>query len=701
MRCAPAHALSLGLAAVLLACSPPPSPSAPPAPSASAATSSATPGASAIDVSGMDPSVAPGQDFFGYVNGGWVKSTPIPPDRAHYGVTEVLEETIEKRNADLFKEIAAAKAPAGSELAKLADYYASFLDEAAVEAKGIRPLAPRLDKIRAIANKGDLARYLGGTLRADVDILNNTDLSTDDIFGVWVAQDLNDPSKYAPFLVQGGLGMPDRDYYLTASPRMEDIRTKYRAHVAAVLTLLGVKDAQAKAGRVFDLEKKIAEVHVNREDSADVEKGNNHVSRRDLATSAPGMDWSAFLGAAALDKETTFVVWQPSATKGISALVASQPLDVWKDYLTFHAALHTSEVLPKAFVDEDFAFYGKTLRGTEKLKDRWKRGIDATNHALGEAVGKLFVERWFPAAEKARVDEMVKNIIAAFAKRIDAIDWMAKETKSRAKAKLAVLKVGIGYPDKWRDYSGLEVVRGDAFGNAERAEMFEYKRNLAKLGRPVDRGEWVFLPQEVNAVNLPAMNALNFPAAILQPPFLDPKRPLPMDYGATGATIGHEICHSFDDTGALFDDAGRVKNWWTKEDFAHFKTAAAELVKQFDAYRPFPDAAVNGKLTLGENIADVAGLAAAYDAYRVAFESHQAPSVAGLTGDQQFFLSYAWSWREKIREPALRERLLTDGHAPAEYRADVVRNLDVWYDAFNVKPGQALFLAPNVRVRVW
>jgi predicted metalloendopeptidase len=327
--------------------------------------------------------------------------------------------------------------------------------------------------------------------------------------------------------------------------------------------------------------------------------------------------------------------------------------------------------------------------------------VSATNQALGEAVGRLYVARYFPPAEKARAEEMVKNELAAFARRIDALEWMAPQTKARAKAKLAVLKVGVGYPDKWRDYSELEVVAGDALGNNARAALFNYRRNLKKLGQPVDRGEWVMNPQLVNAVNLPAMNALNFPAAILQPPYFDPKRPVVMDYGAAGAVIGHEISHSFDDQGALFAASGRLENWWTPEDFAHFTASSAQLVKQYDGYRPFPDLAVNGKLTVSENIADVAGIAAAYDAYRLSLGGKEAPSVQGLTGDQQFFVSFAQMWRQKTREPALRQQVVTDSHAPAEYRADTVRNCDPWYAAFAVKPGQKLYLAPADRVRMW
>ncbi len=536
---------------------------------------------------------------------------------------------------------------------------------------------------------------------ADVDVLNATQLDTENLLGLWVAQDLDDPTKYSPFLLQGGLGMPDRDYYLSPSPKMAEIRTKYLAHVATVLKLAGLSQVDEKAGRVIELERKIAAVHVSREDTENVEKGNNHWDKKDLSRRAPGLDWATYLEAAGLTRASDFVVWQPKALTGISALVRSQPLQTWKDYLAFHAVERVANFLPKAFVDEHFAFHGGVLQGTPQITDRWKRGVRYTDEALGEVVGKLYVARYFPASEKARAEAMVRNIVAAFGHRIDTLSWMAEETKTKAKAKLAALKVGVGYPDKWRDYSSLDIVRGDVLGNKWRSEQFELKRNLNKLGQSVDRGEWVMNPQLVNAVNLPAMNALNFPAAILQPPDFDPSRPEVMDYGSSGAVIGHEICHSFDDEGALFDATGRLNNWWTKDDFAHFRASSAALVAEFDAYKPFPDVHVNGKQTSSENIADVAGLNAAFEAYRVSYGSKEAPTFQGLTGDQQFFLSFAQSWRSEIREPALRQRLVTDGHAPVEYRADTVRNLDAWYSAFSAKEGQRLFLHANARVHVY
>ena len=654
-----------------------------------------------LDLPGMDLSVAPGDAFYAYANGAWEQRTEIPADRGSYGVDAEVTDLTDRQTATLIKAAAAAKAPAGSERRKIGDCYTSFMDEAAIEAQGLRPLAPTLKAIAGLRDRKELAHFLGTTLRADVDVLNATHIETPNLFGLWVAQDLDDPSRYAPFLLQGGLGLPERSYYLDPSKGMAEIRAQYLTHVAAMLKLAGESDTPGKAAAILELETRMAKAHVSRETTGDVLKGNNHWTRAEFGTKAPGLDWEAFFAAAGLTRPKVFVVWQPTAVTGLSALVAEAPLTTWKAYLTFHAIQGRARVLPKVVEDQSFSFYGKVLSGATKPRERWVHGVAATNHALGEAVGKVYVARHFPPAEKARAQQMVTNLIAAFRTRIQQLAWMTPATKAKAVAKLATLKVGVGYPDRWRDYRGLKIVAGDAFGNAERAERFEYQRNLRKLGRPIDRTEWVMTPQTVNAVNLPVMNALNFPAAILQAPYFDPKRPVVMDYGAIGAVIGHEISHSFDDSGSLFDATGKLRNWWTPEDLKHFQASADQLVRQYDAYRPFPDLAINGKQTLGENIADVAGLAAAYDAYRLTLGGKPAPVVQGFTGDQQFFISYAQSWREKTREPMLRQQILTDGHAPASYRPATVRNLDAWYAAFQVRPGQTLFLAPADRVKIW
>ena len=652
-----------------------------------------------LDLAGMDSQVKPGDDFFRYANGRWLATTEIPADRSSWGVGAELTELTNRRVQDLIQT--AAKAAPGTEARKIGDYYASYLDEPTIESLGLKPLRPTLARIAAIKDKKALAAEFGRELRADVDALNSTNFYTDHLFGLWVEQDLNNPKRYAPYLLQGGLGMPDRDYYLSASPRMEKIRTAYKAHIAKVLELAGHKDAQAEANAVYDLELKIAQAHAPRVDSEDVLKANNAWARTDFAKKAPGLDWTAFFTAAGLAQRPQFIVWHPKATAGESALVASQPLGVWKTYLTYLQLNHYSGVLPKAFSDERFAFYGTTLSGTPQQQARWKRAVNSTNDALGMAVGKLYAAKYFPPESKAKVQAMVGDLIAAFRVRIEKLDWMAPATKKEAERKLSTLKVGVGYPDHWIDYSTLKVVSGDALGNAQRAELFEYRRNLAKFGKPVDRGEWAMTPQLVNAVNLPVRNALNFPAAILQAPYFDPRNPVAMNLGATGATIGHEISHSFDDQGAMFNADGALKNWWTPSDLAHFQASGKALAEQYSKYRPFPDLALNGEQILSENIADIAGLNAAYDAYRLANGGKEGPAQQGFSGDQQFFLAFSQSWRETRREAAMRQAIVTDGHAPDEYRADTVRNMDTWYAAFSAKPGEKLYLAPADRVRIW
>jgi putative endopeptidase len=665
----------------------------------------AEPSAKTADLSaGMDTSIRPGDDFFAYANGGWLKNTSIPPDRSSFGVFAQLEELTSKQVADLIRDVAASAPAAGSVERQVGDYYNSVMDEAAIETKGLAPLQLTLQRIDGVKDAATLAHFLGTTVRADVDVLNNTQLHTDHIFGLWVAQDLDDPVHYSPFLIQGGLGMTDREYYISDSPHMRELQEKYKNYIASLLRLSGVAagDIEAQTARIYDLERRIAEAHVNRADSEDVQRGHNHWSRQDFPHRAPGLDWNAFFAGAELAKQTTFVVWQPTAAEGISALTKSVPLSTWKEYLRLRAIDHFSELLPKVFDDAHFAFYGSTLQGTPQLPERWKRAVADTNHALGDEVGRLYVQRYFPPDAKQNIQQLVQNLLAAFAGRIDALEWMTPETRVQAKAKLAVLEVGVGYPDQWIDYCALRIVPADAYGNAERAELFRYEHDLAKLSRAqVDRSEWVLTPQIVNAVNLPAMNALNFPAAILQAPFFDPNRPAVLNYGSVGAIIGHEISHSFDDQGAQFDATGKLREWWSAQDYAHFKESSQQLAAQFDAYKPFPDLAVNGKQTLSENIADLGGLAAAYGAYRSSLGGTEAPRSGGFSGDQQFFLSFAQTWRSKYRDAALRQLVVSNGHAPAPYRASTVRNIDAWYIAFDVQPNQSLYLPPAKRVRIW
>lgn len=648
----------------------------------------------------MDKSAVPGDDFNTYANGGWIKATPIPADKGRYGISSILIDQTREQTRKLIED-AAKSAPAGnSDARKVGDYYTSFMDEPAIEAKGLTPLKPQLAAIAAIADRRALSRAIGARLRADVDALNATNFETENLFGVWVTQGLEDPSRGYVYLLQGGLGMPDRDYYLSPSPHMADLRKQYQAHIAAMFQLAGVSDPAARAARVFALETKMAGVHATRVESEDVH-GAVSWKREELPAKAPGLDWPALLDAASLDQAPVLIIWHPKAIPGLSALAAKEPLDAWKDWLMFHDIEQSATFLPKVFVDERFNFQGKALSGIPQLRPRWQRAMDLTSAALPDPVGKLYVERHFPAETKAKVQAMVSDIVTAFGKRIDALAWMTPETRTKAKRKLETLKVGVGYPDKWDDYSGLQIVAGDPLGNAQRAQLFRYRQQLAKLQQPVDRGEWWMSPQTVNAVNLPLQNALNFPAAIIQPPYFDANADAAHNYGSMGAIIGHEISHSFDDQGSQFDADGRLANWWTKDDLEHFQAAGQALAAQFDTYRPFPDLAVNGKQTLSENIADIAGLLAAYDAYRLSLGGKPDVVKDGFNGDQRFFISYAQSWRNKEREAQLRRQIATDGHAPGQYRADTVRNMDAWYPAFNVSAGQKLFLAPPERVRVW
>ena len=676
-----------------------------PTPATPQPTAKAAPGAAAtigIDTAGLDRAVKPGDDFDEYANGGWRKTAVIPDDRASTGIFLAVFQKAEKRNADLIQGIGKSNPAAGSDARRIADYYAAYMDEAAIEQHGLEPLKPELAKIDAIANAADFARVLGSGLRADVDPLNATDLDTDRLFGLFVTQGLEDPSHNTAYLLQGGLGMPNRDYYLSSDKEMAAFRDQYQTYVAAILKQAGIADGDAKAKAIVALETKIANAQASIVDTEDVHKANNPWPTAEFAKRAPGLDWAAYFDAAGLSKQAQVVAWQSDAIRKLSALTASEPLQTWKDWLAFHAInRNASGLLPKAFDDLNFGFYGHVLNGTPKQRERWKRGIGRVNTDLGDAVGQLYVKQYFPASSKAQVQTMVDNILAAFDDRVGALDWMTPATREKAKAKIATVRVGVGYPDTWRDYSALEIRPDDALGNHARAEEQEYRHQVAKLGAPVDRGEWWMTPQTVNAVNLPLQNALNFPAAILEPPFFDPNADAAANYGAIGAVIGHEISHSFDNIGAEFDAQGRLQNWWTPEDQAHFKAAGQRLVAQYDAYEALPGLHLKGEQTLGENIADVSGLNIAHAAYLKSLGGKPAPVIDGLTGDQRFFLAFAQSWREKTRDAALRAQIVGDGHSPGRFRAQTVRNLDAWYDAFPSQPGEKLYLEPADRVRIW
>ncbi len=659
------------------------------------------PAAHGIQVSHIDRSVRPGDDFFRYTNGEWLNKVQIPQDRAAVGVFSVLSDRADEQTRSLVQEAAKSNAAAGSNTRKIADLYDSYMDEAAIEKRGLEPLRPHLQAIAAIKDKKELARLLGENLRQDVDPLNNTNFHTIHLFGLWVGPGFEDPEHYNPYLLQGGLGMPDREYYLSNSEHMREVRAKYQAHVAAMMKLAGFDNPEARATRIVELEHAIAEKHRSLADNQDIHKANNVWNQADFPAKAPGLDWVEYFRAAGLSRVSKFDVWQPEAFAGEAALVASTPLDTWKDWLAFHLIEAYGGALPKRLADERFAFFGTVLSGAPQQRPRWQRGVTLVNVLLGDAVGQIYAKRYFSPQAKAEAQAMVQQLIAAYRKRIQALTWMAPTTKAEAEAKLAAVYVGIGYPEKWRDYAQYEVKPDDLFGNVWRASLFNYHYWVDRLGHPVDRHEWSMTPQTVNAVNLPLQDALNFPAAILQPPFYDPHAPAAANYGAIGAIIGHEISHTFDTEGSTFDAQGRLRNWWTPADLKHFEQVTAALAKQYDQYRPFPDLAVNGQQTLAEDIADVAGLSAAYDGYHASLSGKTPPVQDGFGGDQQFFIAFGQAWATKMRPAALRQRILTDPHAPAEYRADTVRNLDAWYPAFQVKPGEKLYLAPGERVRIW
>ncbi len=639
-----------------------------------------------FDAAGMDTAVRPGANFNRYANGGWLKRTDIPADKASYGMFNLLDDLSLERTRGILD--AAAKQP-GS---KIGDFYASFLDEAAADAKGVTPIAPWLAAIKAAPDKAALAAEAAALQRQGVDpIFSAGDVSADD----------KDPRANIFHVGQGGLGLPDRDYYLKDDPRLAETRAAYVAYLATLLTLAGEPDARPRAQAVMAFETKLAQVHWTRIESRDSDKTYNKWSAADFAARAPGFEWRSYLAGLGGAAQPAMLVAQPSAVAGEARAWAATPLGVLKDHLLLHMLDGYAPYLAGPFVDARFAFRGTVLNGTPQNQPRWKRGVSLVSDGMGEAIGQPYVARYFPPEAKAAADSLVRNIIAAYARRLAVVPWMDPATRTRALAKLAAFKPMIGYPDTWRDYSALAIRRDDLVGNVARANAFEYQRNLNKLGKPVDRGEWGMTPMTINAYADPVMNVIVFPAAILQPPFFDPKADLAVNYGAIGVVIGHEISHHFDDQGRKYDLTGKLTDWWTPQDVSRFTALTGRLVKQYDAYEPLPGLRVQGGLTLGENMADLAGLTVSHDAYHLALGGKPAPVIGGFTGDQRFYLGFAQIWRIKYREPALRQRLLTDPHSPGEQRIDEVRNVDPWYAAFSAAPGDPLYLPPADRVRVW
>jgi putative endopeptidase len=636
-----------------------------------------------FDETGMDRSIAPGDDFYGFGNGTWAKNTAIPADKSSFGGFEVLQDVSDQRTRGLLD--AAAKNPAS----KMGRSYATYLDTAAIERKGLAPIQPWLAHIKA-SSKASYPALLAEAQRN----------GAGGPFGGGVTQDSKNPDDYTVGLRQAGLGMPDRDYYLSADPKLAETKAEYIRHIARMLSLAGEPNADARARALVDFETAIAKVSWTRIESRDADKTYNKMAIGDLQRSASGFDFAAYFKAIGIPTETV-IVGQPSAITAIARLVGEAPVEVLHDQLIIRSLDAYADVLPKAFDQEQFHFYGTTLSGTPQQQDRWKRAVQFTSGALTDDVSKVYVAKYFPPATKAAADLLVKNIIAAMNARIDRLEWMAPETKVKAHAKLAAFTPRIGYPSHWRDYASLDIVKGDAFGNELRAGQWAYDFNRDKLGKPIYRWEWGMTPMTVNAQANPTLVAITFPAAILQPPFFDPKADAAVNYGGIGAVIGHEMSHHFDDQGSKFDLHGKLTQWWTDQDVANFKKLSGDLVAEYDKYEPLPGQHIKGALTLGENSADLAGLNAAYDAYHRSLGGKPAPTIGGYSGDQRFYLGWAQVWRRNYREANLRNRLLTDPHSWNNARADIVRNMDHWYDAFDVKPGQALYLAPKDRVRIW
>ncbi len=657
---------------------------APPPASAPATTDKPTFGTYGFDAAGMDPAIKPGDDFYFYANGGWAKATPIPADKSNYGAFNVLDDLSRARTKDILES---AKADATS---KIGAAYSSYLDEAAVEAKGLTPLKPWLAEIKAVKDKKAYAALTAKAARAGVP----------GPISAYVGQDDKDPETYILSIRQSGLGLPDRDFYLEQDEKMAGIRAAYVAHLEKIFALAGEPDAKARAAALMAFETEIAKVHWTQVDSRDADKTYNKTTLADLERSAPGFDFAAYFAANNL-KPTSVLVAQPTAIAGEAALIAKTPLAVLKDALIARSLHAFADYLPNAIANEDFAFYGTALSGTPEREPRWKRAVNFTTGALGEEVGKLYVAQYFPPETKAAMDVLVKNVLAAMGRRIDGLTWMSDTAKARAHKKLAAFTPKIGYPDRWRDYAGLTVKSGDLFGNAERSNQFDYDYNVGKLGKPIYRWEWQMTPMEINAYADFGMVEIVFPAAILQPPFFDPKADPAVNYGGIGAVIGHELSHHFDDQGSKYDETGKLNQWWTDADVAAFKGLTDKLVKQYDAYEPFPGAHVKGAFTLGENIGDLAGVAVALDAYHASLGGKPAPVIDGMSGDQRFFLGWAQVWRRNYRDPNLRQRLVTDPHSPSQYRADTVRNFDEWYSAFKPDATGKISLPPKDRVKIW
>ncbi len=671
----------------------------------SATASKAQWGTFGVDFESMDRGIHPGDDFWSYVNGRWARTAEIPADRGALSQVARLNDLAAAQVKTIIEEMIASRASLAGDEARVADYYAALMDQAAIDARGPAPLLAELAPVRAAATHSALAAEMGRLLRGwrPTPPVGRMPRYFPSLFPLGVGQDDKDPERYVPGMGQGGLGMPNREYYLGTDEAAARTQQAYRAHLAKLLKLTGVPaaEADARAGAVYAFERGLAEAHWPLADSRDADKTYNPWTLADLEAKAPGFDWHAYLGAAGLGGRPTIIVNETTAITAMAKRFGETPLPVLRDWLTARLAKDRAMVLPTAFTEEEFAFSGGVLGGATESPARWLQAIELTAAALTDAVSKPYIDRHFPAETKAAMDELVGNVLAAMDRRLASLSWMTPETKVKARAKLAAFTPMIGYPDKWRGYDGLEVRRDDAYGNFVRQAQHDYARRLARIDLPVDRREWFMMPVTANAYASFLNNQIVFPAAYLQPPHFDANADPAVNYGAIGYVIGHEISHHFDDQGSKYDPRGRLSRWWTDEDLARFNERKAKLVAQYDGYEALPGLRIRGAQTLGENIADNAGLAIAYDAYQLSLKGRPAPVIDGFTGDQRFFMGRAQVNKVAFREAELRRAVLSGVHSPSKWRTWAVRNHDAWYEAFDVRPGHKLYLAPEDRVRVW
>ncbi len=643
-----------------------------------------------IDLGARDLSVRPGDDFYRYADGHWLDGNQIPPDRTRWGAFGELDERAQQQVLGIVQALP-AHAPEGSNDQKVGDYYRAFMDTSAIDQRGIEPARAAIDAITQARNYHDLTRLMG-----------RPDLALKAPLRIGISIDQKDPDRYDVILTQSGLGMPDRDYYLKDDPVYAGLRAKYVAHISRMLTLIGEPQPAAEAQAILDAETQIARLHWPAAKRRERDLTYNPRTRVELEAMAPGFFWETLLATEGVDAQPQFVVRETDAVQGLAQLFLQVPVDTWRAYFKYHYLVSVAAVLPHAFDEEAFDFYGRTLQGQPQQRARAKRVVRALDNDLGEAVGALYVERYFPASSKQQVRELVENLRATYAGRIRKLPWMTPATKKVALEKLAAFHPKLGYPDKWRDYSQLSIVPGDAFGNAIRARVFEWSREVKRLNEPTDRSEWGMTPQTINAYYNPTFNEVVFPAAILQPPFFDPHADPAVNYGGIGTVIGHEMGHGFDDQGSKSDARGVLRTWWAAADTEAFKKRTDSLAAQYDEFTALPGLKVNGRLTLGENIGDLGGISVAYDAYHRSLQGSAPPVLDGITADQRFFLSFAQVWRGLDRDEALRSQVLSDPHSPGRFRVNgVVRNVDAWYAAFGITASDKLYLPPGERVRIW